>query len=135
MNGNGSEVLRPVGAYALGVWIAITVWAALAEYVLPGRGQALGKLGSFHWVFLINLLPALLCAAGFAAGLFARRHRAQGLTMTGGMAVVLGLLFPLTLGLLRPAFAAAGHGLLPALVWCVAGSAITGALAGKGSRP
>lgn len=139
MNGNGSEVLRPVGAYALGVWIALTVWAALAEYVLPGRGQALGKLGSFHWVFLINLLPALLCAAGFTAGLFARRLRAEALTTTGGMAVVLGLLFPLTLGLLRPVFAAVGNGLWPALVWCVAGSAITGLLgiwaAGKGSRP
>jgi hypothetical protein len=46
------------------------------------------------------------------------------------VALGLGSLFPLTLDLLRPVFAMLGHGLLPALVWCVAGSAITGAVFG-----
>jgi hypothetical protein len=77
MTGRASSRLRHSGAYALGVWAALTAWAALAQYVLPGRGQALGKLGSFHWVLVINLLPALLCAVGFAAGLLALRPRAQ----------------------------------------------------------
>jgi hypothetical protein len=41
------------------VWGGLTAWAALAQYVLPGRGHALGKLGSFHWVLPINVFPAL----------------------------------------------------------------------------
>jgi hypothetical protein len=59
---------RLVASYAVGVWGGLTAWAALAQYVLPGRGHALGKMGSFHWVLVINLLPALLCALGFAVG-------------------------------------------------------------------
>lgn len=125
---------RLVGAYGSGVWGALTVWAALAQYVLPGRGQALGKLGSFHWVLVINLLPALLCAVGFAVGLFALRPRAGTPASGGAVALGLGSLFPLTLGLLRPAFPMLGHGLLPALVWCAAGSVITGALFGGWER-
>ena len=125
-----SSAVRQWAAFGFGVWGALTVWAALAEYVLPGRGSALGKLGSFHWVFVINLVPALLCASGFAVGLLARRPRTGTPALGGAVALGLGMLFPLTLGLLRPAFAMLGHGLLPAIVWCVAGSAITGALFG-----
>ena len=125
---------RRVGAYGSGVWGALTVWAALAQYVLPGRGQALGKLGAFHWVFIINLLPAFLCAGGFAAGRVLVRSRVSVGAAGWRVAVVLGLLFPLTLGLLRPAFAVLGHGLWPALVWCVAGSAIVGAALGGWER-
>lgn len=121
-------------AYGVGVWGTLTAWAALAEYVLPTRGQALGKLGSFQWVFVINLLPALLCTSGLAAGLLARRARGQACASSIGVAAFLGLLFPLTLGLLRPAFAFLGHGLLPALVWCMAGSVVAGALLGGWMR-
>ncbi len=119
-----------LAAFGFGVWGALTVWAALAEYVLPGRGSALGKLGSFHWVFAINLVPALLCASGFAAGLLALRPRVGARASSAAVALGLGFLFPLTLGLLSPVFAMLGHGLWPALVWCMAGSAITGVVFG-----
>lgn len=33
---------RLVAGQAVGVWGGLTAWAALAEYVLPGRGHALG---------------------------------------------------------------------------------------------
>ncbi len=78
---NASARWRLVASYAVGVWGGLTAWAALAQYVLPGRGHALGKLGSFHWVFVINLLPALLCACGLVVGLVVMRRRApQGRT-------------------------------------------------------
>lgn len=123
-----ASTVRLTGAYALGVWGAITAWAALVQYVLPGRGQALGKLGSFHWVFVINLLPALLCALGFATGLLAMRPRAQATAPGGRAALLLGFMFPLTLPLLSPVLARFGDGLGPALAWCVIGSAGTGGL-------
>lgn len=129
-----SSAVRQWAAFGFGVWGALTVWAAIAQYVLPGRGSALGKLGSFHWVFLINLVPALLCASGFVVGLLALRPCVGARGSGGAVALGLGLLFPLTLGLLRPVFATLGHGLLPALVWCVAGSVITGALLGGWER-
>ena len=119
-----------LAAFGFGVWGALTAWAALAEYVLPGRGSALGKLGSFHWVFVINLVPSLLSAVGFAVGLLALRPRVGARALSAAVALGLGFLFPLTLGLLSPVFAMLGHGLLPAIMWCVAGSAITGALFG-----
>ena len=65
---DGHSKWQSVASYAVGVWSGLTAWAALAQYVLPGRGHALGKLGSFHWVLLINVFPALLCALGFAFG-------------------------------------------------------------------
>ena len=122
-----STLLR-AGGYALGVWAALTAWAALAQYVLPGRGDALGKLGSFHWVLVINLVPALLCALGFAAGHLAMRPRAPADSTPGRAALLLGLLFPLTLPLLSPVLARFGPGLGPALAWCVIGSAGAGGL-------
>ena len=121
-----------VASYAVGVWGGLTAWAALAQYVLPGRGHALGKLGSFHWVLLINVFPALLCAAGFAVGLAWVRRPVHSLLSSGRVAVVLalalGLLFPLTVRLLGPVFHWLGGGMIPALVWCVVGSAIVGGL-------
>jgi uncharacterized membrane protein len=123
-----------VGAYAGGVWTALTVWAALAEYVLPTRGAALGKLGSFHWVFVINLLPALLCAFGFATGRVLVRSPLPVSAAAWRVALVLGSLFPLSLVVLRPVFAVFGHGLVPAIVWCVVGSAIAGGVFGSWER-
>ena len=119
---------RLIAGYAAGVWCGLTGWAALAQYVLPGRGQALGKLGSFHWVLVINLLPGLLCACGFVAGLVVVRTRAPAGVPGWRVALLLGLLFPLRLPLLKPVFVQIGHGLGPALVWCVVGSAIGGGL-------
>jgi hypothetical protein len=117
-----------VASYAVGVWGGLTAWAALAQYVLPGRGHALGKLGSFHWVLLINAFPALLCALGFAVGsvLASTRKREHGSGWR--VALLAGLLFPLTVRLLRPLLAPLGAGIMPALVWCVVGSAIVGGL-------
>ncbi len=128
-----ASTLRRAGGYALGVWSALTAWAALAQYVLPGRGAALGKLGSFHWVLVINLVPALLCALGFAAGQLALRPRPQAHSTPGRAALLLGalllgLLFPLTLPLLSPVLARFGPGLGPALAWCLIGSAGAGGL-------
>ena len=119
---------RLIAGYAIGVWGGLVAWAALAQYVLPGRGQALGKLGSFHWVLVINLLPGLLCACGFAAGLVVMQTRAPAGLPGWRVALLLGLLFPLSLPLLKPVFVQIGHGLGPALVWCVVGSAIAGGL-------
>ena len=119
---------RLVAGYAFGVWGGLTAWAALAQYVLPGRGHALGKLGSFHWVFVINLIPALLCACGFVVGLLVARPRAPAGVPGWRVALLLGLLFPLTALPLKPLFAQFSHGLGPALVWCVVGSAIAGGL-------
>ncbi len=120
--------VRAVVAYAAGVWAGLTLWAALAQYVLPGRGHALGKLGSFHWVLLINAFPALLCALGFAIGsvLAPTRKREHGSELR--VTLLAGLLFPLTVRLLRPLLAPLGPGMMPALVWCVVGSAIVGGL-------
>ena len=123
-----ASTLRRAGGYALGVWSALTAWAALAQDVLPGRGAALGKLGSFHWVLVINLVPALLCALGFAAGQLALRPRPQAHSTPGRAALLLGLLFPLTLPLLSPVLARFGPGLGPALAWCLIGSAGAGGL-------
>lgn len=123
-----ASTLRRAGGYALGVWSALTAWAALAQYVLAGRGAALGKLGSFHWVLVINLVPALLCALGFAAGQLALRPRPQAHSTPGRAALLLGLLFPLTLPLLSPVLARFGPGLGPALAWCLIGSAGAGGL-------
>lgn len=119
---------RLVANFAVGVWGGLTAWAALAQYVLPGRGYALGKLGSFHWVLLINVFPALLCAIGFVVGRVALRPRVPADGADWRMALLLGLLFPLTVLPLKPVFAQLGNGLGPALVWCVLGSAAVGGL-------
>ena len=125
---SASSSWRLVASYAVGVWVGLTAWAALAQFVLPGRGHALGKLGSFHWVFAINLVPALLCACGFVVGLVVMRPGARAGVRGWRMALLLGLLFPLTVLPLKPLFAQFGHGLGPALLWCVVGSAIAGGL-------
>jgi len=125
---NGHSRWWLVASYAVGVWGGLTAWAALAQYVLPGRGHALGKLGSFHWVLLINVLPALLCACGFVVGLVVMRTRVPTGVPDWRVALLLGLLFPLTVLPLKPLFAQFSHGLGPALVWCVVGSAIAGGL-------
>ena len=118
---------KSIAAYAAGVWVGLTAWAALAQYVLPGRGQALGKLGSFYWVLLINLVPALLCAFGLAIGWVIASRLAQSGRSRWRMALMLGLLFPLTAPLLRPLFELFSAGTTPALVWCVLGSVVVGA--------
>ncbi len=123
---------KSTAAYATGVWSGLTAWAALAQYVLPGRGQALGKLGAFHWVLWINLIPALLCGLGFAAGWAAARRPGPPRQAHWRTALVLGLLFPLTALLLRPLFGLFSAGTTPALVWCVLGSAAVGAYARAG---
>jgi len=76
------------------VWGGLTAWAALAQYVLPGRGHALGKPGSFHWVLLINVFPALLCALGFALGLAVYRRRVLDGIASWRVALALGCVFP-----------------------------------------
>ena len=118
--------VKRVAAYAVGVWGGLTAWAALAQYVLPGRGHALGKLGSFYWVLLINVLPALLCGLGFAIG-FAVSRSSGGARASGGRVALagtlaLGLVFPLSLRLLRPVFVSFDAGMIPALVWSLLGS-------------
>ena len=125
---------RLVASYAVGVWGGLTTWAALAQYVLPGRGHALGKLGSFHWVFVINLLPALLCACGLVVGRVVMRSRAPRDAPGWRVALLLGLFFPLTVLPLKPVFAQLGNGLSPALVWCVIGSAVVGGLLRRWER-
>jgi len=128
---NEQGLRQQVAAYAAGVWGGLTLWAALAQYVLPSRGHALGKLDSFHWVFLISLFPALLCGLGFAIGLvLAANHRREP---GPGWRVPLlaGLVFPLTVRLLRPLLAPLGAGITPALVWCVIGSAGVAVLVGR----
>ena len=119
---------RLIASYAVGVWGGLTLWAALAQYVLPTGGHALGKLGSFCWVLLINAFPALLCACGFVMGLVVVRPRPPAGVADWRVALLLGLLFPLTVLALKPVFAQLGKGLGPALVWCVVGSAIAGGL-------
>jgi hypothetical protein len=109
--------------YAAGVWSGLTLWAALAQYVLPGHGHALGKLGAFHWVFLINAFPAVLCAVGFAVGLACVRRQPHSRSSSRRIAPILGLVFPLSVRLLRPVLDQFGAGMVPALVWCVLGSA------------
>jgi len=102
--------------------------------VLPGRGHALGKLGSFHWVLLINAFPALLCALGFAIGLAATRSDEGAAAIGGHAALAVGLVFPVSLRLLRPLLYLFGAGMIPALAWCVLGSAVAGALLGWWGR-
>jgi hypothetical protein len=115
MNANSSW--RPIAAYATGIWSGLMIWAALAQYVLPGRGHALGKLGSFDWIFLINVFPATLCAVGFAVGLAYARWRAYPSPLSWRAALILGLVFPLSVRLLRPVLDQFGAGMVPALVW------------------
>ncbi len=112
-----------VASYAVGVWGGLTAWAALAHYVLPGRGHALGKLGSFHWVLLINALPALLCGLGFAVGLTMVRRSATAGSSRGRVTFALGCGFPLSLWMLGPVFQRLDAGMTPALAWCALGSA------------
>jgi hypothetical protein len=109
-------------------------WAALAQFVLPGRGHALGKLGSFHWVFLISVFPALLCALGFALGLTVVRRPAHSSLSSWSAPLALGFVFPLSVRLLRPSFQQFGGGMIPALVWCVLGSAVVGWLLNRRDR-
>ena len=119
------------GAYAAGVWVGLTLWAALAQYVLPGRGHALGKLGAFYWVPVINFVPALLCAIGFAVGIAIAGPRAGDRRSSVWIALGAGVLFPATARLLRPVLAPLGPGMMPALVWCVIGSAAVAFLLGR----
>ncbi len=128
------RTVRPVAAYAVGVWGGLTTWAALAQYVLPGRGHALGKLGSFHWVLLINVFPALLCAVGFAFGLARVRYARHTGLSRWPEALALGFVFPLSVWLLGPVFHLLGGGMIPALVWCVLGSAGAGWLLDRRER-
>jgi hypothetical protein len=125
---------RKIASYAIGVWGGLTLWAALAQYVLPSRGHALGKLGSFHWVLLINLFPALLCALGFAIGSVLAADHKPGHGPGWRVALLAGLVFPLTVRLLRPGFDLLSLGMIPALVWCVAGSAGVAWLVGRWQR-
>jgi hypothetical protein len=125
---------RLAASYAGGVWGGLTAWAALAQYVLPGRGNALGKLGSFHWVLLINVFPALLCALGVAIGLAIVRSSEEASAIGARAALSAGLVFPVSLRLLRPLFGLFGAGMIPGLVWCVLGSVGAGALLGWWGR-
>jgi len=125
---SGKAELGKAATYAAGVWSGLTAWAALAQYVLPGRGHALGKLGAFHWVLLINLLPTLLCAIGFGAGAMLRRQSFEATAANWKLLFLAGLLFPMTLRLFRPLFDRFGAGMTPALAWCVIGSAIVAAV-------
>lgn len=122
---------RQIAAYAVGVWGGLTLWAALAQYVLPSRGHALGKLGAFHWVFLINAFPALLCALGFAVGSVLSAHHQRQRSPGWRVALLAGLVFPLTVRLLRPLLAPLGAGMMPALAWCVIGSGGVAWLVGR----
>jgi hypothetical protein len=72
---------RLVPSYAVGVWGGLTTWAALAQYVLPGRA-----------------------------------------------ALALGVVFPLSVWMLGPVFGLLDAGMIPALAWCVVGSALAGGL-------
>jgi len=123
---DGHSKWQSVASYAVGVWSGLTAWAALAQYVLPGRGHALGKLGSFHWVLLINVFPALLCALGFAFGRAVVRRSVPSRLSSWHVALALGLVFPLSVWLLGPVLHWLGGGMLPALAWCVLGSAGAG---------
>jgi len=125
---NANSRWRLVAGYAAGVWCGLTAWAALAQYVLPGRGHALGKLGSFHWVLLINVLPALLCALGFAVGMAVVRPAASAGFSSWRVALALGCVFPLSVWLLGPLFQRLDSGMTPALAWCVINSAVVGGL-------
>jgi hypothetical protein len=123
---------RRVLAYGAGVWCGLMTWSALAQYVLPGRGHALGKLGSFRWLFLINVFPALLCAVGFAIGLAGARSAEDSGSRGTWAAMGLGFVFPISVRLLRPLFDLAGAGMIPALAWCVLGSALLAVLLARG---
>ena len=129
-----SSSWRLIAAYAAGVWGGLMIWAALAQYVLPGRGHALGKLGSFDWVFLINVFPAVLCAVGFAVGLACGRWHAYSRSLIWRAPLILGLVFPLSMRLLRPVLDQFGAGMIPALVWCVLGSACVALLLARWER-
>jgi hypothetical protein len=122
MQTHDSSLTTKVAVYAGGVWAGLTTWAVLAQYVLSTRGHALGKLGAFHWVLLINVFPALLCAIGFAFGLTRLRAQAGTIGMRWPVVLAAGLVFPATVRLLRPVLDAFGAGMLPALAWCVLGS-------------
>jgi len=125
---NAHSRWRLVASYAGGVWGGFMAWAALAQYVLPGRGHALGKLGAFYWVLLINVIPALLCALGLAVGLaMVRRSVSTGFS-SWRVALALGCVFPLSLWLLGPVFQRLDAGMTPALAWCVIGSAVVGGM-------
>ena len=125
---SGTAEIGRAATYAAGVWSGLTTWAELAQYVLPGRGHALGKLGAFHWVLVINLLPALLCAIGFGAGAMLSRRSVEATPATWKLLFLAGLLFPLTLRLFRPLFDRFDAGMMPALAWCVIGSAVLAAV-------
>lgn len=125
--------LLVTGTYAAGVWGGLTLWAALAQYVLPGRGHALGKLGAFYWVPVINAAPALLCAIGFAVGIAVTGTKAGERPADPWIALLAGVLFPVSVRLLRPALEQMGPGMTPALAWCVVGSAAVAWLFGKRS--
>jgi hypothetical protein len=79
-------------------------------------------------VLLINVFPALLCAAGFAVGLAVVRRPVSAGLSSWRVALAVGLVFPLSLRLLRPLFGLVSAGMVPALAWCVLVSAGAGAL-------
>jgi hypothetical protein len=110
--------------YSVGVWCAITLWAAVAHHIPPPGGAGRGKDMPLVWAALVNVLPALLCWLGFGlgmTGLDARRCAWSG-QRARWTAFAAGVVFPVTAVVLRPMFAWFSPGLLPALVWALVGS-------------
>jgi hypothetical protein len=108
----------------MGVWSAVTLWAALVSWmpaVMPGPP---GKDIGLHWAALINLVPAALAGVGFLLGLGLARGRSRGGGAGRWFAFALGLVFPLTAWLLRPLFGYLSPGLWPGLAWFFVGSVL-----------
>lgn len=110
-------------AYGAGVVAGLTGYAALLVFVFDSAGHGLGKLNSFWWVLLINLVAAVIPTLGFRIGLaFSPADgRATRLLRPPG-ALLLGILFVGSVYLVRPLLMRFHAGLVPAIVYSGVGS-------------
>jgi hypothetical protein len=116
--------------YGCGVWLALSAWAVIAPHLPASAEQPLGKDIELVWAWLINILPMLLCALGFRFGMtgFAAGDSRLAKRDLTWLALAFGLLFPLSVVLLRPLFTLLDRGLLPAITWAFVGSVLAGLL-------
>jgi len=111
--------------YALGVFAALSLWAVFAPVVVAALRRTEVHEFPFFVTLVVDLALALLCLGGFRLGLLGTPPgRGPSSRVGPWIAFAFGLVFPVSIVLLRPAFASIGFGFLPALGWAVGGSAL-----------
>ena len=116
-------------SFALGEFVALSVWVAISPYIQSVRSNA-GKDNSWGWALLFILIVSLLGALGFRIGLIAfddsrimrwEKHRFR-------LAFTFGAIFPLSIFALRPLFGTIGAGIFPGVIWTIVGSMVAALL-------